>query len=235
MALPKLNDKPKYELTIPSLQEKVRYRPYLVKEEKVLMMALESQDKASALHAVVDTITSCIDAEIDKSKLTLFDIEYMFIIIRSKSVGEVSDLGLKCSSCEKINDVSVKLDDIEIKKDKEVSKEIQLDENISLTMKYPNFNDVLKFEDNELTDTERTFMLIGKCMESIETEEENILLKDVSDKEIDDFIESLNSQQFAKVREYVENMPRVEKEVKFICGGCEKENKIILSGIDDFF
>jgi len=235
MALPKLNDKPKYELTIPSLQEKVRYRPYLVKEEKVLMMALESQDKASALHAVVDTITSCIDAEIDKSKLTLFDIEYMFIIIRSKSVGEVSDLGLKCSSCEKVNDVSVKLDDIEIKKDKEVSKEIQLDENISLTMKYPNFNDVLKFEDNELTDTERTFMLIGKCMESIETEEENILLKDVSDKEIDDFIESLNSQQFAKVREYVENMPRVEKEVKFICGGCEKENKIILSGIDDFF
>jgi len=235
MALPKLNDKPKYELTIPSLQEKVRYRPYLVKEEKVLMMALESQDKTSALHAVVDTITSCIDAEIDKSKLTLFDIEYMFIIIRSKSVGEVSDLGLKCSSCEKVNDVSVKLDDIEIKRDKEVSKEIQLDENISLTMKYPNFNDVLKFEDNELTDTERTFMLIGKCMESIETEEENILLKDVSDKEIDDFIESLNSQQFAKVREYVENMPRVEKEVKFICGGCEKENKIILSGIDDFF
>ena len=235
MALPKLNDKPKYELTIPSLQEKVRYRPYLVKEEKVLMMALESQDKTSALHAVVDTITSCIDAEIDKSKLTLFDIEYMFIIIRSKSVGEVSDLGLKCSSCEKVNDVSVKLDDVEIKRDKEVSKEIQLDENISLTMKYPNFNDVLKFEDNELTDTERTFMLIGKCMESIETEEENILLKDVSDKEIDDFIESLNSQQFAKVREYVENMPRVEKEVKFICGGCEKENKIILSGIDDFF
>lgn len=235
MALPKLNDKPKYELTIPSLQEKVRYRPYLVKEEKVLMMALESQDKTSALHAVVDTITSCIDAEIDKSKLTLFDIEYMFIMIRSKSVGEVSDLGLKCSSCEKVNDVSVKLDDIEIKRDKEVSKEIQLDENISLTMKYPNFNDVLKFEDNELTDTERTFMLIGKCMESIETEEENILLKDVSDKEIDDFIESLNSQQFAKVREYVENMPRVEKEVKFVCGGCEKENKIILSGIDDFF
>lgn len=235
MALPKLNDKPKYELTIPSLQEKVRYRPYLVKEEKVLMMALESQDKTSALHAVVDTITSCIDAQIDKSKLTLFDIEYMFIIIRSKSVGEVSDLGLKCSSCEKVNDVSVKLDDIEIKRDKEVSKEIQLDENISLTMKYPNFNDVLKFEDNELTDTERTFMLIGKCMESIETEEENILLKDVSDKEINDFIESLNSQQFAKVREYVENMPRVEKEVKFICGGCEKENKIILSGIDDFF
>ena len=97
------------------------------------------------------------------------------------------------------------------------------------------FNDVLKLEGEELTETEKTFMLISKCMESIETEEENILLKDVSDAEVNDFIESLNTQQFGKVREYVENMPRVEKQIKFICGGCEKENNITLSGIDDFF
>jgi len=235
MALPKLNDKPKYELTIPSVKQKVRYRPYLVKEEKVLMMALESQDKTSALHAVVDTIESCIDADIDKNNLTLFDIEYMFIMIRSKSVGEVSELGIKCQHCEQTNDIAVKLDEVEIKQDKIVNKDIELDENISLTMKYPNFNDVLKLEGEELTETEKTFMLISKCMESIETEEENILLKDVSDAEVNDFIESLNTQQFGKVREYVENMPRVEKQIKFICGGCEKENNITLSGIDDFF
>lgn len=235
MALPKLNDKPKYELIIPSSKQNVKFRPYLVKEEKVLMMALESQDKAASLNAVVDTISSCVQDEFDSSKLTLFDIEYMFIMIRSKSVGEVSQLGIKCKQCEKTNEVAVRLDDIEVKQDRIVEKDIELEENITLSMKYPNFNDVLKFEDNNLTETEKTFMLIGKCMESIETEEENIMLKDVSDTEVNDFIESLNTEQFTKVKEYVENMPRVEKEIKFVCGGCETENTMVLSGIDDFF
>ena len=235
MALPKLNDKPKYELIIPSSKQNVKFRPYLVKEEKVLMMALESQDKAASLNAVVDTISSCVQDEFDSSKLTLFDIEYMFIMIRSKSVGEVSQLGIKCKQCEKTNEVAVRLDDIEVKQDRIVEKDIELEENITLSMKYPNFNDVLKFEDNNLTETEKTFMLIGKCMESIETEEENIMLKDVSDAEVNEFIESLNTEQFIKVREYVENMPRVEKEIKFVCGSCETENTMVLSGIDDFF
>lgn len=235
MALPKLNDKPKYELIIPSSKQNVKFRPYLVKEEKVLMMALESQDKAASLNAVVDTISSCVQDEFDSSKLTLFDIEYMFIMIRSKSVGEVSQLGIKCKQCEKTNEIAVRLDDIEVKQDRIVEKDIKLEENITLSMKYPNFNDVLKFEDNNLTETEKTFMLIGKCMESIETEEENIMLKDVSDTEVNDFIESLNTEQFTKVKEYVENMPRVEKEIKFVCGGCETENTMVLSGIDDFF
>jgi dGTP triphosphohydrolase len=235
MALPKLNDKPKYELIIPSSKQNVKFRPYLVKEEKVLMMALESQDKAASLNAVVDTISSCVQDEFDSSKLTLFDIEYMFIMIRSKSVGEVSQLGIKCKQCEKTNEIAVRLDDIEVKQDRIVEKDIKLEENITLSMKYPNFNDVLKFEDNNLTETEKTFILIGKCMESIETEEENIMLKDVSDTEVNDFIESLNTEQFTKVKEYVENMPRVEKEIKFVCGGCETENTMVLSGIDDFF
>lgn len=235
MALPKLNDKPKYELTIPSTQERVRYRPYLVKEEKVLMMALESQDKTASLNAVVDTIGSCLDTNIDKNTLTLFDIEYMFIMIRSKSVGEVSDLGIKCQHCEQTNEIQVRLDDVKIVRDEEVPNEVQLDENISLTMRYPNFVDVLRFEDNELNDTERTFMLISKCMESIETEEEHIKFNEVSQKEIDEFIESLNTEQFGKIRKFVENMPKVEKDIKFICAGCEKENDIKLQGIDDFF
>ena len=164
MALPKLNDKPKYELIIPSSKQNVKFRPYLVKEEKVLMMALESQDKAASLNAVVDTISSCVQDEFDSSKLTLFDIEYMFIMIRSKSVGEVSQLGIKCKQCEKTNEVAVRLDDIEVKQDRIVEKDIELEENITLSMKYPNFNDVLKFEDDKLTETEKTFMLIGKCM-----------------------------------------------------------------------
>ncbi len=115
MALPKLNDKPKYELTIPSTGKKVKYRPYLVKEEKILMMALESGDKHSALNAVIDTIEACVSDKVDRTQLALFDIEYMFIMIRSKSVGEISEVGIKCASCNAVNEISIQLDNVKLK------------------------------------------------------------------------------------------------------------------------
>ena len=233
--LPKLNEIPKYKCTIPSSGKTVRFRPYLVSEEKVLMMFQESGDIKNALDSIIDLVKNCIDGVENEREFTTFDIDYLFLQIRSKSVGEVSQLGLSCKHCEKTNEISVRLDDVEVVRDKIVEKEIELEENITLTMRYPNFNDVIKFEDDKLTETEKTFMLISKCMESIETEEENIMLKDVSNAEVNEFIESLNTEQFTKVREYVENMPRVEKEIKYVCGSCETENTVVLSGIDDFF
>ena len=114
MALPKLNDSPKYELVIPSSQQNVRYRPYLVKEEKVLMLEMESEDQAHILNTISDTIISCVEEPINRRSLTTFDIEYMFLQIRSKSVGESVDLKLKCESCDTPNDISIKLSDINI-------------------------------------------------------------------------------------------------------------------------
>ena len=235
MALPKLNDKPKYELVIPSTESRVRFRPYLVKEEKVLMMALESQDKVSALNAVVDTIIACVDDTIEKKNLTLFDIEYMFIMIRSKSVGEVTDIGIKCQHCEAVNTVPIKLDDVEIKRNENQSHEIDLEENISLKMKYPNFTDVLKSEESEGSETDKAFDMIGKCIEAVVTEEEHISMSEVSQNEVNDFIESLNTTQFGLIRTFIENMPKVQKEIQFTCASCKELNDITLQGIDDFF
>ena len=235
MALPKLNDKPKYELVIPSTDNRVRFRPYLVKEEKVLMMALESQDKVSALNAVVDTIIACVDDDIQKKNLTLFDIEYMFIMIRSKSVGEVTDIGIKCQKCDAVNEIPIKLDDVEIKRDDNENYDIELEENISLKMKYPNFIDVLKSEESKGSETDKAFDMIGKCIDSVTTEEEHISMNDVSQKEVNDFIESLNTTQFGMIRTFIEKMPKVQKEIEFTCASCKEHNEVTLQGIDDFF
>jgi hypothetical protein len=234
MALPKLNDKPKYELTVPSTGKRVRYRPYLVKEEKVLMMALESGDKNSALNAVVDTIESCITEDLERSSLTIFDIEYMFIMIRSKSVGEVSQIGVKCQKCETVNEISVQLDNVEIPK---ITKNhsIDLTDTISIKMRYPTFTDIASLENEKLSGTEKVFKLISRCIESVTTDDEHILLKDVADSEVTEFIESLSSGQFTKIKEFVENIPNVQKDISFTCKSCLQHNEVILKGIDDFF
>lgn len=235
MALPKLNDKPKYQLQVPSTGKKVKYRPYLVKEEKVLMIALESQDKKQALDAVVDTILACVDGDVNRKELTLFDVEYMFIKIRSKSVGEKAKIGLRCAECEEVNELEVDLDNVEVENPDVTSSEIVLDKNITLKMVYPNFETMSFLEDFDGTETDKVFKLITSCMHSIETEEENILFEDETEKEIMEFVESLSTEQFSKIRDFVENMPRIEKRIDFNCSSCSKENKVHLRGIDDFF
>ena len=132
MALPRLNEVPEYELVIPSTKENIQFRPFLVKEQKILLMAFESRDTKQIMQAIGKTIESCIP-DIKLAKLASFDIDYIFMQIRSKSVGEVSKLGIKCQHCEQTNDIAVKLDEVEIKQDKIVNKDIELDENISLT------------------------------------------------------------------------------------------------------
>lgn len=235
MALPKLNDKPKYQLQVPSTGQKVKYRPYLVKEEKVLMIALESQDKTQALNAVVDTILACVDGDIDKKSLTLFDVEYMFIKIRAKSVGEKTNIGLRCSECEHTNEIQIDVDSVEVKDISPSTSEIELDTDIVLKMVYPNFESMAALEELEGSETDKVFKLITSCMHSIETAEENILFEDETEKEIMEFVESLSTEQFTKIRDFVESMPRVEKKVEFSCESCNKPNEVLLRGIDDFF
>lgn len=235
MALPKLNDKPKYELTIPSTGKKVKFRPYLVKEEKILMMALESGDQVSALNSVIDTIQACVSEDIDRSKLSLFDIEYMFIKIRSKSVGEVSEIGIKCSSCSQSNSVEVDLDSVEVVFPQESKNEIEITDGISIKMKYPGISDVSDIDSRGLSETERVFALIGKCIESVTTEDEFILIKDTPEEEVSDFIESLSGSQFQNIKSFIDTIPSVQKEVKFLCQSCGTPNTIMLRGLDDFF
>mgnify|MGYP000141396113 FL=1 len=233
MALPKLNDSPKYELIIPSTKQKVNYRPYLVKEEKILMMAMETQDSKATLSAVVDTIAACVQDEINTSALAIFDVEYMFTQIRSKSVGENAKLGMKCSKCEHENEVAVDVSSVVVDVP-EINNVVQLTDEISIEMKWPTYKQIIEIEALG-SSTSIGFDLIGKCIEAIVSDEERTLVKDVSNKEIVDFIESMTSTQFGMLSAYVEQMPKLTHDIYFECERCEEVNTRTLQGMTDFF
>lgn len=235
MALPKLNDSPKYDLVIPSSKQKIRYRPYLVKEEKVLMMAMESQDMNAVLNAVVDTIEACSQDPIEKDKLAMFDVEYMFTQIRSKSVGETSKIGVPCTECEARNEVEVDVSSIQIDVPK-IDNMIQVTPEITLEMKWPSYHDIIALGITDQASLQSSgFGLIGKCISAIHTEEERIDTKDVSAQELEEFIDSMTSEQFKLISSYIEKMPKLQHDVHFDCSECGKSNDVTLQGMTDFF
>lgn len=235
MALPKLNEVPNYELVIPSTQETVKFRPYLVKEEKVLMIAMESEDQVQILNAVADTIRSCVEGNIKIDHLPTFDVEYMFLQIRAKSVGEKIDLKLKCEKCEEPNDINIPVNDITVDVPK-IDDKIQLSDNVTISMKWPAFSSVLdeSIVDNQSV-TDQTFKLIAKCIDSVMTEDDRIVFKDEPLSEQLGFIESLNTEQFGKIQDFLQNMPQLKQDIDFVCTACQHENKITLQGFNDFF
>ena len=235
MALPKLNDLPLYDLVIPSSGQNIRFRPYLVKEEKILMMAMESQDNKQIANAIIDTIFSCIQEDVNKKDLTSFDIEYIFLQIRSKSVGETSEVLIKCKECKSDEKVTIDLSKIKIEK-KDVNTKIQLNDQFMVEMQYPSFESVLDASSEGLTSqTELGFKMITKCIKSIKTEDEIYHARDVTEKELIDFIESMSGEQFRKMNEFLQAIPRVSEEVEFKCSSCGVENKVTLEGLSDFF
>lgn len=233
MALPKLNSTPKYEMVIPSQQKTVRFRPYLVKEEKVLLMAFESQDTVQAMKAIIDTILVCVDDKINKEELTTFDVEYMFTKLRSKSVGERSNLNIECSECQTPNEVSISIDDIEIKLDNP-SEIIELQDEIHVEMGYPSAEVLMNMKDG-ISQTEQLIELIVYSIKSIMSEEERVNASDVNKKDLREFVESMTGQQFKKVSEFVSTIPTLTKDVEFTCNSCDTENKTTLAGFTDFF
>lgn len=233
MALPKLNSNPKYELTIPSNGIKARFRPFLVKEEKALMIAMESGNQSDALNGLVDTINACAtDDNFSAGKLTTFDIEYVFLQLRAKSVGETVKLGLKCSECSTTNDQVIPLDSIKVTLP-EIEKVIELEQDITIEVDWPTFNDIKNLtiiEDN----TESAFAIIAKCIKSINTGSERILTKDISEAELQDFLESMSSGQFTKIKEFFEQIPKLKHDVNFECTKCSHKNKVTVEGVESF-
>lgn len=232
MALPKLNDTPQYELVVPSTGNAVRYRPYLVKEEKVLLLAFETQDQKQMMRAMVDTIDACVSETIDKRSLTTFDVEYMFLQIRGKSVGESATVGLKCGNCEHVEEVQIGLSDIAVTKINK-SNVIELTPDISIEMKYPSFMDVADVVDEDKKESAIAFDMIEKSIAAVLTEEERIT--EFSKKEVTDFVESMTSEQLEKISEFVREIPSLQKEVDYKCSKCGEDNHIKLEGISDFF
>lgn len=232
MALPKLNDVPKYEITIPSTDKKVYFRPFLVKEQKVLLIALESQDEKQILQAVVDTIKACIYEDIEIDKLAIFDLEYIFLQIRGKSVGETADLIMKCRECNHENKVKVDLEEIKIKKGPD--KKFVLNDQFTIEMKYPSYEIILREDMNTDSVVENIYNTVLLCMSCLYTKDDIIRFDEYTDEDKKEFMESLTSEQFDKIVTFVSNLPAIVYDLEYDCESCKHSNKETLRGIQDF-
>jgi len=236
MALPKLTT-PTYELEIPSTDAKIKYRPFLVKEEKILMMAMESKKNPDIVQAVKDIVSECTFNKIDLSDLPMFDVEYIFLQIRSKSVGEVSKLKLLCpDDGVTYADLELDLSEVKVQVGDDHTNKITLDNGMGMIMKYPTID---SFKDSGIQDINATNMLevIGACIQQIYEEEGKKTYdpKDQTQKEVTDFIEQLTTKQFQNVQNFFDTMPKLKHTVKIKNPKTKVESEVVLSGLNDFF
>ena len=236
MALPKLNT-PTYELEVPSTDEKISYRPFLVKEEKILLMAMESNKNEEVIQAVKDIVSSCTFGKVNLGKMPMFDVEYIFLQIRSKSVGEVSKLKLLCPDDKKTYaDVEVNLDEVKVQVDEGHTNKIELEDGMGMIMQYPSID---SFKDSGIRDINASNMLevISTCILQIYEDEGKKVYnsKDQTQKELTDFIEQLNTKQFKDVQKFFDTMPKLKHEITVKNPKTKVESKITLSGLNDFF
>ena len=238
MPLPQIST-PTYELVIPSSKKKIKYRPFLVKEEKVLILAMEGEDPKAIANAVKDVIGSCILSKgIRVEKLSTFDIEYIFLNIRGKSVGEDIEIMVTCPDDEKTQVPTViHLDEIKVLIDKEHSQDIKLDDTYTMRMKYPSLNEFVKTNLSSGGDLaiDDTFDLIASCVDQVYSEEESWAGSDCTKKELSDFVGSLNSKQFKDVEKFFDTMPKLSHKVKVKNPNTDVESEIVLEGLQSFF
>ena len=236
MALPKLTT-PTYELEIPSTDEKIKYRPFLVKEEKILMMALESKSSGDITQAVKDIVSECTFNKVNIDLMPMFDVEYIFLNIRSKSVGEVSKLKILCPDDKKTYaDVELDLNKVNVQVGEDHTNKIELGNGMGMIMKYPSID---SFKDSGIRDINASNMLevISTCILQIYEEEGKKVYdpKDQTKKELTDFIEQLNTKQFKDVQKFFDTMPKLKHEITVKNPKTKIESKITLSGLNDFF
>ena len=232
MTLPIINT-PTYELEVPSTKEKLTYRPFLVKEEKILLTAMETGGENDMVNALKQIITNCLHKEIDLDSLATFDLEYIFLNLRSKSIGEIATVNVTCPDDNETQvPVEIPLDDIEVTFPEGHTNRIELTDTIGMTMRYPDFTIAsIQRESN----TEFLFEMIKGCIVQItegETVHERI---DFTDKDLDVFLDSLNSKQLEGVQNFFETMPKLRHEISVTNPKTKKKNKITLEGLDAFF
>ena len=239
MPLPKIAT-PTYELVLPSTGKPVKYRPFLVKEEKVLVIALESEDNKQITNAIKAVLKNCVLTKgIKVENLPTFDIEYLFLNIRGKSVGEDVELTITCPDDGETNvSVSIDLDDIQVKKDEEHSNQIKLDNNLMMEMKYPSLDQFIKsnfdFEEGK-NQMDQSFQLIAQCIDKIYSEEEVWATADCTKKEVSEFLESMNSSQFKEIEKFFETMPKLEHTISVTNPATGVKSDVVLEGLASFF
>ena len=236
MALPKLNT-PTYELEVPSTDEKIKYRPFLVKEEKILLMAMESKDNTQIINAVKDIVSSCTFEKLNAATMPMFDMEYIFLNIRAKSVGEISKLKILCPDDKKTY-ASVELDltKVEVQVGDEHSNKIELTDDMGIIMTYPTIDSFLE-SGIENIDASNMLDVIGTCILQIYEEkgEKVYQAKDQTKKELTEFIESMDSKQFKKLQSFFDTMPKLTHTIKVKNPKTKKTSDVKLTGLNDFF
>jgi hypothetical protein len=236
MALPKLNT-PSYELEIPSTDEKIQYRPFLVKEEKILLIALESGKNEDIINAMKEIVSECTFNKLDISVLPMFDIEYIFLNIRAKSVGEVSKLKIKCPDDNKtMADVEIDLNTVNVEIGEGHTNKIELEEGMGIIMQYPTIDSFKKLGLQNITAKNMTDIISACILQIYENNGEKVYnAKDQTIKELSDFIEQMNTKQFREVQKFFDTMPKLKKVIKVKNPKTKVESEVTLQGLSDFF
>ena len=238
MPLPKIAT-PTYELVLPSTEETIQYRPFLVKEEKLLVIALESEDNKQITTAIKAVLKNCVLTKgIKVEQLPTFDIEFLFLNIRGKSVGEQLEVNIVCPDDETTQvTVDIDLDDIQVERNDDHSKQIKLDENLMMEMKYPSLDQFIKnnFDFNEKNQMDQSFQLIASCIDKIYTKDEVWATADCTKKEVNDFLEQMNSSQFKQIETFFETMPKLSHTIPVTNPKTKVESDVVLEGLASFF
>ena len=238
MPLPKIAT-PTYELTLPSTGKPVQYRPFLVKEEKLLVIALESEDNKQITTAIKAVLKACVLTRgIKIETLPTFDIEFLFLNIRGKSVGEELDINIVCPDDEK-TEVAVKidLDDIEVQRDENHTNQIKLDDTLMMEMKYPSLDEFIKnnFDFNDKNQMDQSFQLIASCIDKIYTEDEVWATADCTKKEVNEFLEGMNSNQFKEIEAFFTTMPKLSHTISVTNPKTKVKSDVVLEGLAAYF
>ena len=240
MALP-MNATPTYSMIIPSTGKTVKYRPFLIKEEKALLIAQQSEEIPVMIDTLKNVIVNCTLDKIDTESLAIFDMEYMFTQIRSKSVGEIVDLYLKCDvdhgddNKKAVVKYSLDLSTIAVTKDPEHTNKIELFDDVGVVMKYPSFSSLQKLKNLDTDNLDAVFEIVAECIEHIYTNEEVFYAKEQKPEELLEFLNNLTSEQFVKIQRFFSTMPKITKDLEYNCPVCSKKFKKTLEGIESFF
>lgn len=229
MALPKL-ETPTYELILPSTGEKVKYRPFLVKEYKILMTGLES-DFEEIHRLVIDLVDACTFNKLKIDELSNFDVEYLFLNMRAKSIGEIANLNLKCDACETTMDVELDVTKATVEKSEGHTNKILITDSICVEMRYPKFEEMIEIYQNFNSD--KIVDLLCNCIKSVYTDKQ--YYEDYTKEELKEFVNSFSKAQFEKMEQFFLSMPKVSQVIEKTCTNCGKENKVTLEGLQNFF
>ena len=239
MPLPKIAT-PTYELVLPSTGKKIKYRPFLVKEEKILILALESEDPKQITNAIKTTLKSCISTRgIKVEELPTFDIEYIFLNIRGKSVGESIDVIVTCPDDNETQvEHKIYIDEIQVEKNEKHNRDIKLDHSLTLRMKYPSLGEFVKNNFNVSDDTntlQASMDIIASCIDVVYNEDESWAAADCTKKELDQWLETLNTNQFKEIESFFETMPKLTHKVKVTNPNTKVESEVTMEGLQSFF